>query len=64
MYKRKFRPLQQIFHVQCPTCGTHETSHVDFVNVEEDIQGRDIMTYRCPVSNEIHSSVVVQAGWR
>jgi len=61
---KRRRQWQQVFHVQCPRCGTHEPSHVEFVNVEEDIQGRDIMTYRCPVSNEVYSSPVVAAGWK
>jgi len=62
-FRRAFRG-EAIFKVSCPHCGEHETSHVDFVNVQEDIQGRDVMTFACPVTSEIHESVVRQTGWR
>ena len=30
---------------------------VDCLNIEEDIQGRDIVTFKCPNCNEEHKSV-------
>jgi hypothetical protein len=28
----------------------HTTSEVEFLNIEEDIHGRDVLTYICPTS--------------
>ena len=37
--------------VNCSVCGKmHTTSEVKFLNIEEDIYGRDVMTYICPAS--------------
>lgn len=37
--------------VNCPVCGEmHTTSEVEFLNIEEDIHGRDVLTYICPTS--------------
>ena len=38
--------------VICTECSEeHDTESVKFLNVEEDIQGRDIMYFECPVTN-------------
>ena len=38
--------------VVCTECSEeHDTETVKFLNVEEDIQGRDIMYFECPVTN-------------
>ena len=38
--------------VICTECSEeHDTSEVKFLNIEEDIQGRDIMYFECPVTN-------------
>lgn len=29
---------------------------VTFVNIEEDFEGRDVLTFRCPVCGEVHQS--------
>jgi len=34
--------------VYCPVCGWIPTQTTDFINIEEDISGRDVMTFRCP----------------
>lgn len=34
-----------------------DESDVEFENIEEDNQGRDILTFRCPVCAEYHKSV-------
>lgn len=40
-------------HVRCSECGEcHEPDEVEFVNIEEDIQGRDLLTFICPVTNK------------
>jgi len=35
-----------------------ETEEVEFLNIEEDMQGRDVMTFKCPLCGEIHKSLV------
>ena len=62
-FRRAFRG-EPIMKVSCPHCGSHETSHVEFVNVHEDIQGRDVMTFKCPVDDKTYESFVRQEGWR
>ena len=45
--------------VKCPECGQeHETEEVKFLNVEEDIQGRDVFYYVCPVTEKETKSLV------
>ena len=37
--------------VNCSECGErHEPDEVEFVNIEEDIQGWDLLTFVCPVT--------------
>ena len=36
----------------------HDTESVKFLNIEEDIQGRDIMYFECPITNLEASSLV------
>lgn len=37
--------------VQCKECGEqHDTEEVKFVNIEEDIQGYDVLTFVCPAT--------------
>lgn len=37
--------------VQCRECGErHNTEDVKFLDIEEDIQGYDVMTFVCPVT--------------
>jgi hypothetical protein len=31
---------------------------VEFLNIEEDIQGRDIMTFKCNLCDETHKGLV------
>ena len=39
------------FIVICSECSEeHLTTEVTFLNVEEDMQGRDVMYYICPVT--------------
>ena len=47
------------FIVICPECGEeHSTLDVDFLNVEEDMQGRDVMHFVCPITNKPAKSLV------
>lgn len=39
--------------VRCTECGEeHFVEEVEFVNVEEDFQGWDLLTYICPVTGK------------
>lgn len=47
------------YFVLCPACDTeHDVDEVTVLNVEEDIQGRDVLTFECPLSNTNQSSLV------
>ena len=44
--------MNRNFIVVCTECSEeHSTESLKFLNVEEDIQGRDIMFFVCPVTN-------------
>lgn len=43
--------MNRNFIVICTECSEeHDTESIKFLNVEEDIQGRDIMHFECPVT--------------
>jgi hypothetical protein len=43
------KKMRNTFYVHCVECqDPHLTSEVEFLNVEEDMQGRDIMYFVCP----------------
>lgn len=47
------------FYVLCPACDdNHYSEEVMIENIEEDIQGRDVVTFRCLASNTIQESLV------
>lgn len=51
--------MSKKFVVLCTECSEeHETGEVEFVNVEEDIQGRDVMYFICPVTKTEAKSLV------
>lgn len=35
-----------------------DVEDVKFLNIEEDVQGRDVMTFECPKCGESHKSLV------
>ena len=44
--------MNRKFIVVCTECSEeHSMEDIKFLNVEEDIQGRDIMHFECPVTN-------------
>lgn len=48
-----------MFIVKCRECGEeHDTEKVRFLNIEEDFQGRDVMTFVCPKTGTSTSSLV------
>ena len=51
--------MNEQFIVICSECSEeHLTTEVEFLNVEEDMQGRDVMYYVCPITNIETSSLV------
>lgn len=57
--------MEKINYVLCKSCGSkHDTNIVQCENIEEDIEGRDVLTYKCPVTGEIVKSLVyIGHGW-
>lgn len=51
-YNRKFRVI-------CTECSEeHFVDDIKVENVEEDIQGRDVLFFECPITNQIAKSFV------
>jgi len=51
--------MNQQFIVKCIECGqNHFTTEVEFLNIEEDMQGRDVMHYTCPITKQPTKSLV------
>jgi len=51
--------MNRNFIVVCTECSEeHSTESIKFLNVEEDIQGRDIMFFVCPVTGLETKSLV------
>lgn len=43
--------MEKEMHVRCSECGEcHGPDEVEFVNIEEDFQGRDLLTFVCPIT--------------
>ena len=37
-------------YVACSKCGNqYDEEKVESINIEEDIQGRNVLTFRCPI---------------
>lgn len=50
--------------VNCPECKErHPTNQVQFLNIEEDIHGRDLMTYPCPRTKNVTKALVFQMSY-
>lgn len=51
--------MNEQFVVICTECSDeHLTIDVEFLNVEEDIQGRDVMFFVCPITKTPTKSMV------
>ena len=47
------------YFVLCSECSEeHSTLEVKFLNVEEDIQGRDVIHFQCPTTETETKSLV------
>jgi len=45
-----------MIRVRCKTCGWIDEKKTEFVNIEEDFQGADILTFICPTCKEKQKS--------
>ena len=51
--------MERKFKVICTECSEeHSVEDTKVVNVEEDIQGRDVLYFECPVTEKIAKSLV------
>lgn len=51
-------------YVMCPACDVgHDSSEVETLNIEEDFQGRDVLTFQCPYSNTVQKSLVYRGSY-
>jgi hypothetical protein len=49
---------ERIIKVRCGTCKKDfNEQDVEFLNIEEDIEGRDVMTFKCPDCGESQKSL-------
>ena len=51
------RPINTIYVMLTCTGDKIDEQDVKFENIEEDMQGRDILTFKCPECGEIHKSL-------
>ena len=53
-----FKRLREAF-VTCSKCGVeHNTKQVETLNIEEDAESRDVITFICPLCNKQRTSLV------
>lgn len=53
------RQIMENFIVRCPECGDeHFPNEVQTLNIEEDIQGRDLVQFVCPFNGAITKSLI------
>lgn len=45
--------------VHCPCGEDHYTGTIEAINIEEDIYGRDVLTYVCPVLGDEMKALVL-----
>lgn len=46
--------------VNCSKCHqTHRPGEIETINIEEDIQGYDLLTYICPVTKEKTKAYII-----
>jgi hypothetical protein len=45
--------------VMCKSCDDeHDTKKVEFLDIEENVYGQDVMTYLCPITANVEKSMV------
>ena len=58
MAKRKFIPVERPIYVMLAcTQDKIDERMVKFIDIQEDIQGRDVLTFQCPKCNRTHTSL-------
>jgi hypothetical protein len=51
---------KRMMRVVCGECGDrHTVDEVKFLNIEEDFQGRDLMTFECLATSTVQKSYVL-----
>lgn len=49
---------ERIIYVMVPCIKDWvDETKVEFIDISEDIQGRDVLTYKCPICEKIHTSL-------
>ena len=46
--------------VRCHCGIDHKVKNLKTINIEEDMQGRDTLTYICPVDKKDHTALVLR----
>lgn len=51
-------PYEKSIQVTCPRCdSTFDEKEVEFINISEDMECRDILTFKCSTCGEIVDSL-------
>ena len=51
--------IERQVYVRCCKCGsTHTVEEIELLDVVEDIEGRDVATFNCPVTQNSTTSLV------
>jgi predicted RNA-binding Zn-ribbon protein involved in translation (DUF1610 family) len=57
MNKRYKYHKQQKVRVRCGPCNEWiDEQETEFINIEEDIQGADMLTFKCPICGNVSKS--------
>lgn len=54
--------MERKMFVRCECGEEHDSEEVEFLNVESDIQGRDVLTFLCSCSEDTQKSLVFSRG--
>jgi DNA-directed RNA polymerase subunit M/transcription elongation factor TFIIS len=55
-YKNEIKPRPCLVTLSCNKDRVSEDA-VKFINIEEDMQGRDVLTFECPICKQEHCSL-------
>jgi hypothetical protein len=51
--------IERQVYVRCSECGsTHTVEEIELLDVSEDIEGRDVAAFNCPVTQNSTTSLV------
>lgn len=55
---KKYEQYEPPITVICNSCGLRwNEKDVKFIDIEEDMQGRDILTFKCPICHKTTKSL-------